>query len=110
MRGPYRVVTTFISKVRNLPQLNIGPEAERKEVLSLSVSQQGSHVVHYEFVVFVVLEIFEVLVNVLVTSVISMEQLNGSSEKRSTLDSPPNMNKLVLVSNQHAEVSQTLSM
>ena len=92
MRGPYRVVTTFISKVRNLPQLNIGPEAERKEVLSLSVSQQGSHVVHYEFVVFVVLEIFEVLVNVLVTSVIS-----------------PDVNELVLIPYQHTEVPETFT-
>ena len=84
---------------KNLPHFHFWPETEGKEILRLSAPQERPHVIHDQFEVFVILEISEVLVNVLVTSVISMEKLNGSSEKRSTLDLPPNMNKLVLVSN-----------
>ena len=56
--------------IRSSPHLNIWPKTEGKEVLCLSTPQQGSHIVHDQFEVFVVLKVLEVLVNVLVSSVI----------------------------------------
>ena len=78
--------------VKTLPHFHFWPEAEGKEVLCLSTPQERPHVIHDQFEVFVVLQIFEVLVNVLVTSVIS-----------------PDMNELVLIPYQHTEVPETFT-
>ena len=78
--------------MKTLPHFHFWPEAEGKEVLCLSAPQQRPHVIHDQLEVFVTLQIFEVLVNVLVTSVIS-----------------PDMNKLVLIPYQHTEVPETLT-
>ena len=74
------------------PHFNLWPEAEGKEVLCLSAPQQRPHVIHDQLEVFVSLQIFEVLVNVLITPVIS-----------------PDMNELVLIPYQHAEVPETFT-
>ena len=79
--------------IKSLPHLNLWPEAERQEIFSLSVSEKGLHVVHDEFEVVVVVQELDVLVNVLVTSIVS-----------------PDVNKLVLITNQDTEVAKTFSM
>lgn len=77
---------------KNLPHFHFWPETEGKEILRLSAPQERPHVIHDQFEVFVILEISEVLVNVLVTSVIS-----------------PDVNELVLIPYQHTEVPETFT-
>ena len=92
-RIPTDRLTSFLANLVNiLPHFYFWPEAEGKEVLCLSAPQQRPHVIHNQFEVFVSLQILEVLVDVLVTSVIS-----------------PDMDELVLIPYQHAEVPETFT-
>ena len=72
-----------------LPELQFWPEAKWKEELSFSVSQQRLHVPGDQLVVSVGGEEPEVLVNVLVSTLIL-----------------PDVDKLVLITDKHAEVTQ----
>ena len=67
------------SLLTTVPQLNFWPKAKLEVEFALSAPKQGRHVLHYQVVVLVVLQELRVLVNSLVTTLVT-----------------PNVHKLVL--------------